>query len=471
MEATARMTNEREDYEATRRRHAEYANGLLPELVARISWPRERIEAEQTRALRAIVRHAKEHSPWHRERLRGVDPDSITTLDVERIPPMTKSDLMANWDAIVTDRRATLAAAEAHLERLTADAYFLDDHHVIASGGSTGTRGVFLYDWHGWAVTGYGLLRGLFAVARKLGLATPSPGASVAAYAATHASSALAQTFSSPALSLARFPVSLPLADVVAGLNRVQPVLLHGYGSMLAILAAEAAAGRLRIAPRIVWSTSEPLLPEAHDAVEAAWRATVLDAWATSESNGAAFPCEAAPGFHVGDDLGIVEPIDDRGAPVPAGTRSAKILLTNLYNRIQPILRYEVSDEFLFAAEPCACGSKHAKVLEVGGRADDVFRYPGGAAVHPITFRSPLGREPAIVEYQVRQTATGAEVYVVARGVFDAGGLALKVRDALARVGVPAPEVSVRAVDAIPRLATGKLKRFVPLDPAASNPA
>ena len=53
---------------------------------------------------------------------------------------------MEHWDAIVTDPRCTLAAAETHLAGLTADAYFLDQLHVIALGGSSGKRGVFVYD-------------------------------------------------------------------------------------------------------------------------------------------------------------------------------------------------------------------------------------------------------------------------------------------------------------------------------------
>jgi hypothetical protein len=63
---------------------------------------------------------------------------------------MTKQDLMANWDAIVTDPQCTHDVADAHLAALTTDAYFRREYHVIASGGSSGHRGVFIYDWEGW---------------------------------------------------------------------------------------------------------------------------------------------------------------------------------------------------------------------------------------------------------------------------------------------------------------------------------
>ena len=70
------------------------------------------------------------------------------------IPPMTKGDLMQHWDAIVTDERCTLAAAETHLAQLTGDAYFLDELHLIASGGSSGTRRVCRKVFDDWTAFG-----------------------------------------------------------------------------------------------------------------------------------------------------------------------------------------------------------------------------------------------------------------------------------------------------------------------------
>jgi len=60
---------------------------------------------------------------------------------------MTKDDLMANWDRVVTDRRLTLDLVEGHLAALESDAYLFDQVHAVASGGSTGRRGIFVYGW------------------------------------------------------------------------------------------------------------------------------------------------------------------------------------------------------------------------------------------------------------------------------------------------------------------------------------
>ena len=459
----ARMTsNGAGSYEETRQRHFAYLMNLMPEFLARLRWSRAEIDAEQIRALRDLVSHAARSSPWHRERLRRLAGDRLTPAALRDIPPMTKGDLMEHWDAIVTDPRCTLAAAETHLAGLTADAYFLDDLHVIASGGSSGKRGVFVYDWHGWAVSALGLMRGLYDILLSLGR-QPAPFATVSAYVASHATSALGQTFSNPDRPSVRAPVSLPLAEIVTILNRTQPSLLHTYPSMLPALCEEARSGHLHISPTLVWSTSEPLLPEVRAMVEATWNVAVANGWAASESSGGAFCCPVGAGFHIGEDLNIIEPIDEHGNPVPRGGRSAKILLTNLYNRIMPLIRYEITDEFQIADGPCRCGSAYLKVADVHGRADDVFRYASGIRVHPLNFRSPLGKDPAIVEYQVRQTERGAEIAIVARATVNIDALRSTIAQRLTDLGLSAPEVIVRRVDRIERQGAGKLKRFIPL--------
>jgi phenylacetate-CoA ligase len=450
-------------YEERRRRHVDYAMARMPEYIARLGFTRAAIEAEQTGALRALVAHAVAHSPWHRARLGHIDAERLSAARLADLPTMTKDDLMAHWDDIVTVPGCTLRAAEAHLEALTSDAYFLDDLHVIASGGSSGTRGVFVYDWHGWAVCFLGLMRGVLACAERLGRPPSGPFASVSAYRASHATGSLPQTFSLPGHRTVAAPVTLPLPDIVAILNDAQPWLLQGYASMLPVLCDEARAGRLRIAPALVWSTSEPLLPELRADAEATFGVPVLNGWAASESNGGAFSCLAGDGFHIGEDLNVIEPVDTQGRPVPPGERSARILLTNLYNHAMPLIRYEITDEFEVADTPCACGSTYRKVNDVHGRADDVFAYDGGIRVHPLNFRGVLGQTPSVVEYQVVQTPRGARVDVVARRTIDADALRAALAERLARLGVKGPDVVVRVVPRIARQSTGKLKRFVPL--------
>jgi phenylacetate-CoA ligase len=113
---------------------------------------------------------------------------------------------------------------------------------------------------------------------------------------------------------------------------------------------------------------------------------------------------------------------------------------------------------------PCPCGSAHTLVADVEGRLDDAFTYPGGRVVHPHVFRSVLGRDRRIVEYQVRQRPAGAEILVVGAPA-DPAAVGRAVAAELLRLGVPDPSVEVRIVDRLERQATGKVRRFLPLEP------
>ncbi len=454
-----------EVYEALRLQHLHDLQLRVPAHLERLAWPADRLRAEREARFRFLLRHAREHSAWHRERLAHLDLETVGEDHLAQIPPMTKDDLMAHFDEIVTEPRLTLDLVESHLASLTSDAYLLGRYHAVASGGSSGLRGVFVYGWESWAdlylsIARY-LLRDRLLDAEHRG--TPMIVGAVGAEAPSHATSAVFQTFSNPATAVHRFPVTLPLAQIVAGLNDLQPEYLFGYASVLHELAFEARAGRLRIRPRTILSGVEPLLPEIRRTLEATWRAPVINAWGASEAGGIAVQCVAGPGMHLSDDLLIVEAVDEGGMAVAPGTRSAKIYVTNLFNPVLPLIRYEITDEVTLLDESCPCGSQHRLVGDVQGRHDEGFTYAGRLRVHPHLFRSRLGRERNILEYQVRQTPTGAAVSFCGRGEVDVRALQEDLEEMLHRQGIELPDVSLSLVAQIERTAIGKLKRFVPL--------
>jgi phenylacetate-CoA ligase len=452
-------------YEETRHKQLADLAGILPGQVERVRWPAERIRQERRDRLRDLLGVAMARSPWHRDRLRGVDPERFGEEDLAGLPPMSKDELMENWDGIVTDRRLSLADVDRHLSGLTSDAYLHDEFHAVASGGSSGRRGVFAYGWQAWIAAYVGFPRMALwdrAVSPELA-GRPLTVGFVAAENAAHMTSSMAQTFANPEIPVARFPVTRPLDETVAGLNEYQPLVLMGYPSALALLAVEAREGRLRIAPRRVGATSEPLLPHVRRSLETAFAAPVGNVWGISEAGPMGVGCWRGPGMHLCDDLVIVEPVDRDGRPVPVGTRSDKIYLTAISNPTTPLIRMEITDQMTFLPGPCPCGSAYQLIADVEGRLDDVFTYPGGVLVHPHLFRSILLKETAIVEYQVCQTPRGAEVLVIGR-LRDQAGTGRAIESELARLGVLDAAVSFRAVDAFERQETGKVKRFIGLD-------
>jgi phenylacetate-CoA ligase len=253
-------------------------------------------------------------------------------------------------------------------------------------------------------------------------------------------------------------PATLPLAELVDRLNAIGPPGIQGYATKVAQLAHEQRAGRLRIAPVSITTTSEPLTPEDREAIEDAFGVPVVDQFAATEGMvGHSDPGERTITFAT--DLTIVEPVDADNRPVPPGTPSDKVLVTNLHNFTLPLIRLEVTDRFV--AENPALGHGYLRAT-AEGRADDVLRY-GDVEVHPIHIRGVMVKAPAVSEYQVHQTPRGVEVSVVADAAVDERAVAVALEASLRGTGLDAPEVSVRCVEAIARHPeTGKARRFVP---------
>jgi len=134
-----------------RRRHVAYFEGLLPGYVRRVDWPADRISGERLRALRRLLAAAGKSS-WHRRRLAGIDAARLSAADVASLPVMTKADLMDNFDDVITDRRITRDLCERHLRDAADGAYLRGEYRVVASAGSSGRRGVFVYGWDAWAI-------------------------------------------------------------------------------------------------------------------------------------------------------------------------------------------------------------------------------------------------------------------------------------------------------------------------------
>lgn len=459
------------NYEQLQQRHCADMLRRAPAFTARADWPPEHLKAERERFLRDLVRTAKLKSPWHRRRLSLVDPDRLREEDLADLPVMTKADLMANYDEILTDRRLSLPIIEEHLDKLTDDAYLLDHYHAIASGGSSGHRGVYVYGWDAWTTMYMSFTR--FGVRRPPVCPPPRPtvAAAIMAEKAWHLSASIARTFMPPgAYDYHNLPVNLPLDGIVTDLNHIQPYMLRGYPSALRLLVQQARAGRLTIAPRLVGTSAEPLLPEIREDIEATWHVPVSNAYACSEMGCIGISCGEGTSMHISDDIVIIEPVDEAGNQVGPGDRSAKIYATNLFNPALPLIRFEITDEVTVLDEPCACGSSFRRLEAPQGRLDDGFTYCDGLRVHPLAFHDPLGHNRNVVEYQVRQTPRGADVSMVTKGPVEIAHLRDELIGSLERVGLSRPEISLSVVSRLERTAAGKLKRFLPVASNAGLP-
>jgi phenylacetate-coenzyme A ligase PaaK-like adenylate-forming protein len=198
--------------------------------------------------------------------------------------------------------------------------------------------------------------------------------------------------------------IDAPLSKIVAELNDYQPLLLHTYPTFLEVLCAEARRGALRIAPEIVTVGSEAVSQAVREAARRAFpRARFVETYACTECVAMATACPQGA-LHVNEDACILEPVDDELRPSPAGAFSHRVLLTNLLNTVQPLLRYELTDSVRLGARACTCGSPFA-TLEVQGRSDDTFYLldaQGRAQVHaPIPIEVTFLGLAGLLQYQI----------------------------------------------------------------------
>ena len=451
------------DLDLLRARMATAIGRRMPGHIERLGWNAPQLAGWQRARLRVLLARAVDRSPFHAARLAGIDPARFELADLPRLPIMTKAQMMERFEEVVTDQRLTRDVVDQHISASVAEpALLFGDYVCLVSGGSSGKRGVFVQTAEEYAEFAASVMRRAMAAFLAGGgqLADGLVIGIVAAASPVHSSGMGAATATGPPLRLVSAPATWPTARIVERLNAAQPPALIGHASKLAELAGEQSAGRLRLRLRAVTSVSEMLTPEDREAISAAFGVPVINTFVSTEG----LVGHSEPGGLVltfASDTCIAECVDDACRPVPDGTASARVLVTNLHNLTQPLIRYELTDHFT-PAGPSAGGFLRASVE---GRGDDVFRY-GAIIVHPFALTTALLRAGQVREYQVRQTARGADITVVADAGLDDAALEAAVEQSLRQAGVTQPQVTISRAEAIARdPRTGKVRRFVPSQP------
>ena len=378
-------------------------------------WSRAELDAFQALRLGELRRYAYAQSAFYRRFHCGLEGRPLAEL-----PVLTKAELMASFDEVVTVPEVRLAEVEAHLETLHSNARFLGRFWVSRTSGSTGHPGIFLTDRREWATVIASYARAQEWAGIRASPARRTRLAVVSSRVPWHQSARVGMSVDSSFVPVRRFDATQPLPEIVAGLNEWQPENLVAYASMARVFAEEQLAGRLRISPRAVMCSSEVLTVEAAARVEHAWGVLPFNVYASTETAGMASECGRHQ-MHLYEDLVIPEVVDEKNRPVPPGTRGAKILVTVLFSRTQPLIRYEMSDYVTLSAERCDCGLPFGLLSGIEGRAEDslVLHAKTGADVqiHPNVFHRLL--EPLhVTEWQVIQEVDELRILFGRRHVF-----------------------------------------------------
>ena len=188
-------------------------------------------------------------------------------------------------------------------------------------------------------------------------------------------------------------------------LNRIRPRLLEGYvGALLEFVDFLERKGLSVPAPLAVATTAAPLTSSARLRLESVLGAPVYDEYRGSEFGWMAGECEQRDGLHIFSDVRRIEVVDENGHPTTPGDLG-DLVITDLRNRVFPMIRYRTGDRGILRAEPCACGRSLPLMEQPQGRTIDMIRLPSGTVLaHRVT--GMFGAHPEAVRlFQIHQQA------------------------------------------------------------------
>jgi phenylacetate-CoA ligase len=434
--------------------------------------PPGQLAQHQQQRLDTVVRHAVTHSPFYRRRLADTCAVGDEPIQLARLPVLTKSDLMGHFDELVCDPRLRRDQLLDWVGRMTHDQLYLDRYRVMLTSGTSGRPGLFVYDAPGWRAIGAQFLR----TTAWAGLRPTLPRQRIAFIGGAAPSHLTRQGAATLGIGLHRvlpLPVTLPLPQLVQALNQFQPTYLHAYPSAALWLAEEQHAGRLRISPRILVTSAELRTPQMTQRLVEAFGVHPFNVYACTEGLFGS-ECEHHQGIHLLEDTTLVENVDPDGQPVPAGEPGARLLVTNLHNLVQPLLRLEVTDIVTLDPTPCPCGRILARMNTIHGRSDDILSLPARdgspVAIHPLHF-ALLTRDPQVREFQVVQDGPILRVLIVPTRAPNPATAAADdeletrlhhdITRQLLELGVHHPHITIERRQELPRTAGGKLKLVI----------
>lgn len=436
-----------------------HARGVADLLIARAAlWrtgaDQRRIASMVSRRTDAIIRFAVQNSPFYRDFYREVLHDGTGKL--QELPVLDKATMMENLSRIFTDSRLGQDGIDEHIASGRAGERYLGEYRIIASSGSTGRRGLFLYNRREWST----LLATFWRWTDMVGM-SPRPGrrriAIIGAPSDFHLTYRMSSSLGIGAYHTLYLKAGEPISYLTGKLADFCPELLLTYPTICCMLAVEQIEGRLNIHPRVIATGGELRTPNVTALIQQAWGVRPHDFYAMTETGLMAGECAENGAMHMFNDLTIVEVVDTNYNPVPTGERGSRLLITNLFLRTQPLIRYEVSDLLTMSSSPCPCGSPWPVIQSIDGRADDLLwmndHNGQEISIHPMQLQSVILSHTGVRTYQIRQHDDVVQVHIVTDCRADADRRIYELHAQLShkfdQLGVRRPTLTVENVDAI----------------------
>ncbi|MCD6062462.1 MAG: coenzyme synthetase-like protein [Flavipsychrobacter sp.] len=246
--------------------------------------------------------------------------------------------------------------------------------------------------------------------------------------------------------------------------SRQQFKYIYGYTSSLVAFARFLIEEELvlkNICPtlKICISTSEVCTPEDHVILETAFGISHIREYGVSETCLGAFEGPDKI-WKLNEESLLIEAVNDYAEEVSPGIEG-NILMTSLFNRAFPMIRYQVGDVGMFDEKQVGI---HRTLLSLTGRTNDIVLLPNGQTAAGLTFyyisRGILENSGVLKEFIIRQVAIDHFVFDTVTDRDLTPEEVQTITDKLSLYLVPGLKLDINRVETITRPASGKLKHF-----------
>lgn len=402
----------------------------------------EEIYILQTERLRALVGYAREHSPYLKEKYKNL-PENFFLSD---IPFSTRPEMADHFEEWVCDPDITAGGIEEYLsDRSNLFKQYLGKYAVASTSGTTAAPLRIVRDARHLAVHGALMSERYFhgSLLKDVdGIDNPFlKSCAIIPNTGLHSSYLsflrMRKTFEDHGMAdrTLLIPVFAPTHEMVAALNDFQPEVIGCYPSTIIILAHEQLAGRLHIHPLYIGCSAEKLMEQDRALISKAFSCPVNDNYCSTEGGEVAMLCSHGH-LHVNSDWIILEPVDRDGNPVPDGTPSEGVLMTNLTNLVQPVIRYRMTDSITMHHAACGCGLPFP-YIEINGRMEDTLEFSSDGEVTRVAgstlFLSAIDTDGCETAQIIQRSPADVEIRALAFPGFDREAVKNEIRQKILR--------------------------------------
>lgn len=149
----------------------------------------------------------------------------------------------------------------------------------------------------------------------------------------------------------------------------------------------------------------EPLPEATRKRIENTYNCKMFDHIGSTETCGFAGMCEEQDGLHLVEPFYLLEMLDREtlSKEVEVGEQGV-IVITPLGRRSFPVIRFNTNDVAIKGPSECGCGRTSKKLMEIVGRVDDITKIRG-VLFSPKTVEQLIRSEfPEITEYEIQVT-------------------------------------------------------------------